>query len=75
MFVSNIGSEHFVGLAGSGASGGVGVGAWELNALLLLQLLGWVFMPVYISSGVSFKLFCRYDFTKKKLFHCSFVLK
>jgi len=53
LFVSNIGSEHFVGLAGSGASGGVGVGAWELNALLLLQLLGWVFMPVYISSGVS----------------------
>ena len=68
MFVSNIGSEHFVGLAGSGASGGVGVGAWELNALLLLQLLGWVFMPVYISSGVSFKLFCRYNFTKKNYF-------
>lgn len=53
LFVSNIGSEHFVGLAGSGASGGVGVGAWELNALLLLQLLGWVFIPVYISSGIS----------------------
>ena len=52
LFVSNIGSEHFVGLAGSGASGGVGVGAWELNALMLLQLLGWIFIPVYISSGV-----------------------
>jgi len=51
--VSNIGSEHFVGLAGSGASGGIGVGAWELNALMLLQLLGWVFVPVYIASGVS----------------------
>ncbi|CAK8698650.1 unnamed protein product [Clavelina lepadiformis] len=52
LFVSNIGSEHFVGLAGSGASGGIGVGAWELNALMLLQLLGWVFVPVYIASGI-----------------------
>ncbi|XP_002130755.2 sodium/myo-inositol cotransporter [Ciona intestinalis] len=52
LFVSNIGSEHFIGLAGSGASGGIGVGAWELNALMLLQLLGWVFIPVYIASGI-----------------------
>lgn len=52
LFVSNIGSEHFIGLAGSGAASGIGVGAWELNALLLLQLLGWVFIPVYIHSGV-----------------------
>ncbi|XP_034549510.1 sodium/myo-inositol cotransporter [Notolabrus celidotus] len=52
LFVSNIGSEHFIGLAGSGAAGGFAVGAWEFNALLLLQLLGWVFIPVYIHSGV-----------------------
>lgn len=52
LFVSNIGSEHFIGLAGSGATSGLGVAAWELNALLLLQLLGWVFIPVYIHSGV-----------------------
>lgn len=52
LFVSNIGSEHFIGLAGSGAASGLGVAAWELNALLLLQLLGWVFIPVYIHSGV-----------------------
>lgn len=52
LFVSNIGSEHFIGLAGSGAASGLGVAAWELNALLLLQLLGWVFIPVYIQSGV-----------------------
>ena len=63
MFVSNIGSEHFIGLAGSGASGGVGVGAWELNALMLLQLLGWVFIPVYIASGVGacfLNTICKY---------------
>lgn len=52
LFVSNIGSEHFIGLAGSGAASGYAVGAWEFNALLLLQLLGWLFIPVYIHSGV-----------------------
>ncbi|XP_061917606.1 sodium/myo-inositol cotransporter-like isoform X1 [Entelurus aequoreus] len=52
LFVSNIGSEHFIGLAGSGAASGLGVAAWELNALLLLQLSGWIFAPVYIYSGV-----------------------
>ncbi|XP_047433170.1 sodium/myo-inositol cotransporter-like [Mugil cephalus] len=52
LFVSNIGSEHFIGLAGSGAASGFSVAAWEFNALLLLQLLGWVFIPVYINSGV-----------------------
>uniref|UniRef100_A0A673BHK6 Sodium/myo-inositol cotransporter n=1 Tax=Sphaeramia orbicularis TaxID=375764 RepID=A0A673BHK6_9TELE len=52
LFVSNIGSEHFIGLAGSGAASGFSVAAWEFNALLLLQLLGWLFIPVYIHSGV-----------------------
>lgn len=52
LFVSNIGSEHFIGLAGSGAMSGYAPGAWEFNAVLLLQLLGWVFIPVYISSGL-----------------------
>lgn len=31
LFASNIGSEHFIGLAGSGAAAGIGVGAFELN--------------------------------------------
>ncbi|XP_078000583.1 sodium/glucose cotransporter 4-like [Glandiceps talaboti] len=52
LFASNIGSYHFVGLAGSGASAGWGVAAFELNALYLLQLLGWVFLPVYITGGI-----------------------
>ena len=29
MFASNIGSEHFIGLAGSGASSGIAVVAFE----------------------------------------------
>ncbi|VDP29384.1 unnamed protein product [Schistosoma mattheei] len=53
LFASNIGSEHFIGLAGSGAAAGIAVGAFELNASILLQLLGWVFLPVYIASGVN----------------------
>nr|CAH8842648.1 unnamed protein product [Trichobilharzia regenti] len=53
LFASNIGSEHFIGLAGSGAASGIAVGAFELNASIILQLLGWVFLPVYIASGVS----------------------
>ncbi|KAH3825204.1 sodium/myo-inositol cotransporter-like [Dreissena polymorpha] len=51
LFVSNIGTEHFIGLSGSGAASGIGVGAWEFNAILLLQLLGWIFIPVYIACG------------------------
>lgn len=31
LFASNIGSEHFIGLSGSGAASGFGVGAFELN--------------------------------------------
>ncbi|XP_071110603.1 sodium/myo-inositol cotransporter-like [Haliotis cracherodii] len=51
LFVSNIGTEHFIGLAGSGAASGISVGAWELNALLILQMTGWIFIPVYLSCG------------------------
>ena len=35
LFASNIGSEHFIGLAGSGAASGIGVGAFELNVCYL----------------------------------------
>ena len=34
LFASNIGSEHFIGLAGSGAASGIGVGAFEFNVSL-----------------------------------------
>eukprot|EP00092_Neocalanus_flemingeri_P098207 GFUD01125223.1.p1 GENE.GFUD01125223.1~~GFUD01125223.1.p1 ORF type:complete len:444 (+),score=42.23 GFUD01125223.1:90-1421(+) len=52
LFASNIGSEHFIGLAGTGAASGIGVAAFEFNALVLLQLLGFVFLPVFIASKV-----------------------
>ena len=31
LFASNIGSEHFIGLAGTGAASGIAVGAFEFN--------------------------------------------
>nr|XP_022324970.1 sodium/myo-inositol cotransporter 2-like isoform X2 [Crassostrea virginica] len=52
LFASNIGSIHFVGLAGSGAASGIVIGLYELNALYILMLLGYLFLPVYIASGV-----------------------
>ena len=51
LFASNIGSEHLVGLAGSGADSGVAMAHYELHAWLLL-VLGWVFVPFYCRSGV-----------------------
>ncbi|HET6566597.1 MAG TPA: Na+/glucose cotransporter, partial [Rhodothermales bacterium] len=52
LFSSNIGSEHLVGLAGAGASSGLVLGQYELQASLVLLLLGWLFVPFYIKSGV-----------------------
>nr|XP_057929738.1 sodium/glucose cotransporter 4 isoform X2 [Doryrhamphus excisus] len=49
---SNIGSGAFIGLAGTGAAGGIAVAGFELNAAWVLVALGWIFIPVYIASGV-----------------------
>ncbi len=51
IFASNIGSEHVVGLAGSGAKDGVAMAHYELHAWCLL-LLAWVFVPFYARSLV-----------------------
>jgi uncharacterized sodium:solute symporter family permease YidK len=48
LFASNIGSGHFIGLAGSGAASGIGTATFELSALFVLMILGWIFLPVYI---------------------------
>jgi len=52
LFASNIGSEHLVGLAGTAAASGVAVGQFEILASLILLILGWVFVPFYLRSGV-----------------------
>jgi len=52
LFASNIGSEHLVGLAGTGAASGVAVGQFEVFACFMLLILGWLFVPFYLKSGV-----------------------
>ncbi|XP_054852442.1 sodium/glucose cotransporter 1 [Eublepharis macularius] len=52
LFASNIGSSHFVGLAGTGAAAGIAIGGFEWNALVMVVILGWLFVPIYIKAGV-----------------------
>src|ERR1700758_345076 len=54
LFVSNISTEHFIGLSGTGASSGLAVGHFEWLACLIPLLPGWGFVPVF---------FCSYFFT------------
>ena len=61
IFASNIGSEHLVGLAGSGATDGVALAHYELHAWCLL-VLGWVMAPFYMRS----KIFTMPEFLEKR---------
>jgi len=61
IFASNIGSEHLVGLAGSGATSGLAMAHYELHAWCLL-VLGWVFVPFYNRS----KVFTMPQFLEKR---------
>jgi len=51
IFASNIGSEHLVGLAGTGAESGMAYAHWEMHGWMIL-ILGWLFVPFYARSGV-----------------------
>ena len=51
LFASNIGSEHIVGLAGSGAISGMAMAHWEMHAWIML-MLGWIFVPFYYKANV-----------------------
>ncbi len=63
LFVSNISTEHFIGLAGSGAAVGLAPGHYEWQASLILLLLGWVFVPFYLRSNV----FTMPEFLERRL--------
>ena len=67
LFASNIGSGHFIGLAGTGAASGIAISGFELSvripfnksslslyiqAIYYIIFLGWCFVPVYMASGV-----------------------
>src|SRR6478672_9890619 len=51
ILASNVGSEHIVGLAGTGATSGLVMGHYELHSYIVL-ILGWVFVPFYMRSSV-----------------------
>ncbi|XP_069342009.1 sodium/myo-inositol cotransporter 2 isoform X2 [Eulemur rufifrons] len=53
LFASNVGSGHFVGLAGSGAATGISVAAYELHGLFSVLMLAWIFLPIYVAGQVT----------------------
>ena len=61
IFASNIGSEHVVGLAGSGAQSGMAMAQWEFSGWIIL-VLAWVFVPFYSHS----KIFTTPEFLEKR---------
>ncbi len=74
LFASNIGSEHLVGLAGAGASGDFAAGQFEILAGVILLVLGWVFVPFYLKSGVyTMPQFLEYRFSKWSRSYLSWV--
>ena len=71
LFVSNISTEHFIGLSGTGASSGLDVGHFEWLACLILLVLGWVFVPFYLRSNV----FTMPEFLERRFSrHCAVYL-
>src|SRR5437879_9178529 len=74
LIASNIGSEHLVGLAGTGATSGLAVGHFEWLACLILLLLGWLFVPFYLRSGVyTMPEFLERRFNPAARSHCTWV--
>uniref|UniRef100_UPI00398F8B69 sodium/myo-inositol cotransporter 2 n=1 Tax=Pristiophorus japonicus TaxID=55135 RepID=UPI00398F8B69 len=53
LFASNVGSGHFIGLAGTGAASGIAVSMFEFNGMIILILLAWFFLPIYIAAEVT----------------------
>ncbi len=70
IFAANIGSEHLVGLAGTGAKDGVGMAHWEMQGWMIL-LLGWLFVPFYqllnnkMGKIITMPDFLKYRYTKR----------
>ena len=52
LFASNIGSEIILGVSGAGARANMPMANFEILASLILILLGWVFVPFYLRTGV-----------------------
>lgn len=71
IFAANIGSEHLVGLAGTGAKAGVGMAHWEMQGWMIL-ILGWVFVPFYqLMNKKLGKIITMPDFLKNRYTHAT----
>lgn len=69
IFAANIGSEHLVGLAGTGAKSGVGMAHWEMQGWMIL-ILGWLFVPFYQLMNTKLgKIITMPDFLKTRYTH------
>ena len=71
LFATNISSEHFIGLAGGGASRGLAVAQFELIAIFFLIILGWFIAPIFRNSGIFTTpefLEKRFDASSRKFF-------
>ncbi len=55
LFASNIGSGHFIGLAGTGAASGLAVGSFEFNVSMMY------IMHSYWSENVNFHLTLKFS--------------
>lgn len=70
IFAANIGSEHLVGLAGTGAKDGVGMAHWEMQGWMIL-ILGWLFVPFYqllnnkMGKIITMPDFLKYRYTQR----------
>jgi solute:Na+ symporter, SSS family len=71
LFATNISSEHFIGLAGGGASRGLAIAQFELIAIFFLVILGWFIAPIFRNSGIFTTpefLEKRFDSANRKFF-------
>lgn len=53
IFVTNISSEHLVGLASAGEKSGLVVGHFEWLAIIFILALGWLFTPIFFKSKMN----------------------
>ncbi|XP_068024171.1 sodium/glucose cotransporter 2-like isoform X2 [Melanerpes formicivorus] len=80
LFASNIGSGHFVGLAGTGAAGGIAVGGFEWSVSTMPEYLGLRFggsrirlylallsLVLYISTKISVDMYSGAIFIQEAL--------
>jgi len=70
LFASNIGAEHFVGMAGTSALLGISVGLYEWFSTGVLLMLAFIFLPIFTEcrlTTIPEYLERRYDFRSRFL--------